>query len=710
MDSHSIAWIMQKHGFSRMFAILQCKRCFSFISFLKDVLHTFRTMNMSFCIHGTPISLLSCACGGEYFLVDQWVTTVMATNLNTTDLWCTEFLTESPSTSARRPLAAGEWSSGENCGSSGWMSAERRRFNGISLHGSANRTGVMAATTHSAPRHSSQLAQHPKQSHLVVGGQSRRSLGFGDRSATTNENMPQHQRQQHHQQMSASTNDISSYTNSSSSVASLNSFGRKSQGRVLSSIDTNANGMRRNSLNVSTLAVPPSPSVHAVQRSAARKRRLAVDQQLNVAQRLWVSADVDKAVHLDGRALASLLRAERYVLPSAEHFRALQTEINEHARRSAIVCINDICTRENCDLVVFPLAVSFIDRVLSVQFVPRHNLLALANACLLLASKMKAPRPLTAHQIVEHTDKWVPLEELLDWELLIVNKLGWQLSTATAFEFFDQLMVRAPILETLREQFANTLNVMLKDLKLATLAPSKQAASVLLYVADESNRRHLISESEETIRRCFHVDVNSIRSLYSTDIRFALGDWFFDDVFDNVSSPATISNGPKSKQGSSTVKSPASKRFVLAEQLCVEEMCAEEKFVIVGDEEDEANSHLLSSAPSLTSSFAPAHQLPHTESLEQLPQPSPNKKKKVEVVNADNRLAINCAAGSIDALPSNPSSSTHRGDDSGFVSTVSTPEMTTTTTVVSNAPAGTIIYCNARMEPIYQHQRFGQLF
>ncbi|KAI1720346.1 G1/S-specific cyclin-D1 [Ditylenchus destructor] len=352
------------------------------------------------------------------------------------NLWCSELLDESPSTSRH---SLGTYGS-NNPSSSGWVSAERRRLHGMSLMDNSS-------TVH----HPSRPLQNSASFRRVQTGvlaQSRRSLEFSIDNRNSNENRPSQ-----YYNMSASTNDV---TNSGT--------WRKNSARVLTSIDTNARAFNA-AQPVYQVDSSSSGISHplSIQRSAARKRRLTADHQLNVAQRLWVASDVDKTVHLDSRTLTALLRAEQYTLPNADHYKSLQREINENVRRSAVVFISDICNRENADLVVFPLAVSYIDRVLSVQFVPRHNLLALANACLLLASKMKAPRPLTPQQIVEHTDNWVTQDELLDWELFIVNKLGWQLSTATAYEFFDQLMVRAPILETLRESFAQTLATMLKE-------------------------------------------------------------------------------------------------------------------------------------------------------------------------------------------------------------------------------------------------------
>lgn len=42
-----------------------------------------------------------------------------------------------------------------------------------------------------------------------------------------------------------------------------------------------------------------------------------------------------------------------------------------------------------------------MDRLLAVQFVPQHNLQALADAALLLAMKMKSPQPPIALHIVD---------------------------------------------------------------------------------------------------------------------------------------------------------------------------------------------------------------------------------------------------------------------------------------------------------------------
>uniref|UniRef100_A0A183BZS5 CYCLIN domain-containing protein n=1 Tax=Globodera pallida TaxID=36090 RepID=A0A183BZS5_GLOPA len=201
-----------------------------------------------------------------------------------------------------------------------------------------------------------------------------------------------------------------------------------------------------------------------------RKRRAAEEEderRLNAKERLWVCADVDRAVHLDGRTLHALLQSEKSMTVSeaqirreqrAHHAAGDEPGIEEWARTRAVEWMQEVCEADNADFVVLPLAVAFLDRMLACRFVPRRNLQALASACLLLASKMRAPQPMSAQRMSDHTDNSVRMEELLDWEMLVLNHLQWNLLQSTPFEFFDQLLVRWPVLEALREDFALTLH------------------------------------------------------------------------------------------------------------------------------------------------------------------------------------------------------------------------------------------------------------
>ena len=67
----------------------------------------------------------------------------------------------------------------------------------------------------------------------------------------------------------------------------------------------------------------------------------------------------------------------------------------------------------NCDLSIFPLAIAYLNRVLVVQPIPPSNLQALASACLFIASKMKAPQPLTAKTLSSYSDGYVKVDAIL---------------------------------------------------------------------------------------------------------------------------------------------------------------------------------------------------------------------------------------------------------------------------------------------------------
>lgn len=72
-----------------------------------------------------------------------------------------------------------------------------------------------------------------------------------------------------------------------------------------------------------------------------------------------------------------------------------------------------VCKEEHCEPDVFLLAVSFLDRFLSVQHIDRYNLQALAGVCLLISSKVKAPQPLNAQRVAYYTDGAVRVDQIL---------------------------------------------------------------------------------------------------------------------------------------------------------------------------------------------------------------------------------------------------------------------------------------------------------
>ena len=110
----------------------------------------------------------------------------------------------------------------------------------------------------------------------------------------------------------------------------------------------------------------------------------------------------------------------------------------------------EVTEEQCCEEEVFTLSMNYLDRFLSVMSIRKTHLQLLGTACMFLASKLKvfkkkAVKIITAEKLVIYTDHSITLEGLLNWEILILNKLRWDISAVTPNEFLDLLLTRLKV-------------------------------------------------------------------------------------------------------------------------------------------------------------------------------------------------------------------------------------------------------------------------
>jgi len=147
----------------------------------------------------------------------------------------------------------------------------------------------------------------------------------------------------------------------------------------------------------------------------------------------------------DKRVLQNLLSAEDKYVPPACYFNCVQTDIRPFMRKMVSEWMAEVCTEQNTEEEVFPLAMNYLDRFLCVQNIHRTRLQCLGAACMFLASKLKENYHISAEQLVMYTDNSITVSELRDMESTILHVLKWDLSAITPNDFVAHIVHRLPL-------------------------------------------------------------------------------------------------------------------------------------------------------------------------------------------------------------------------------------------------------------------------
>ncbi|XP_055910733.1 G1/S-specific cyclin-D2 isoform X2 [Eupeodes corollae] len=170
--------------------------------------------------------------------------------------------------------------------------------------------------------------------------------------------------------------------------------------------------------------------------------------QLLISKNLeQVNTAVEDPVFLSDRCLENALKAEDKHPTVCSYFKTVQKDITPPMRKIVAEWMMEVCAEQKCQEEVVLLALIYMDRFLSTKSVLKNHLQILAAACLLLASKLREPscRALTADLLVYYTDNSIIKHDLIQWELYVLSRLKWDLSSVTPLDFLELLLIRLPI-------------------------------------------------------------------------------------------------------------------------------------------------------------------------------------------------------------------------------------------------------------------------
>uniref|UniRef100_A0A5F8GBT9 G1/S-specific cyclin-D2 n=1 Tax=Monodelphis domestica TaxID=13616 RepID=A0A5F8GBT9_MONDO len=153
----------------------------------------------------------------------------------------------------------------------------------------------------------------------------------------------------------------------------------------------------------------------------------------------------DPSLLFDDRVLLNLLTIEERYLPQCSYFKCVQKDIQPYMRRMVATWMLEVCEEQKCEEEVFPLAMNYLDRFLAGVPTPKCRLQLLGAVCMFLASKLKETIPLTAEKLCIYTDNSVKPQELLEWELVVLGKLKWNLAAVTPHDFIEHILRKLPL-------------------------------------------------------------------------------------------------------------------------------------------------------------------------------------------------------------------------------------------------------------------------
>lgn len=187
----------------------------------------------------------------------------------------------------------------------------------------------------------------------------------------------------------------------------------------------------------------------------------------------------------------------------------------------------NVSDEEKCEHYVLPLAVNYVDRFLVENDIQKNKLQLLGAVCLFVASKLTESLPISADKLVMYTDFSIKLEDLMEWEVILLESLHWYISVPIALEIVHHILPRIPIivldgeLSSIIELKAKTLlELCVIDGNFIDVRPSYLAGAALSQVLkctiQDSKALGRILNFIRKLTKLSSIDVNDIMGVQET--------------------------------------------------------------------------------------------------------------------------------------------------------------------------------------------------
>jgi hypothetical protein len=141
--------------------------------------------------------------------------------------------------------------------------------------------------------------------------------------------------------------------------------------------------------------------------------------------------------------LENLLHLEECYQIQHSYFTS-KTKVTKQMRAKLVTWMLEVCEEQRLTDELFALSVNIFDRlmyelIVRTQFqVEVYHLQLFGIVCLFIAAKLKAKAHImTSLKLIEYTDNSVRLEELLEWECLVLDKLKWDIAAILPNDYID---------------------------------------------------------------------------------------------------------------------------------------------------------------------------------------------------------------------------------------------------------------------------------